>query len=50
MGAQTYALSDPAIYLIMKRKVKLTRPSPEGRPTILDIFGPGEIFGARVNF
>ncbi len=33
------------IYLIKKGRVKLTRTSAAGREVILDILGPGEIFG-----
>jgi CRP-like cAMP-binding protein len=34
-----------SIYLVKQGRVKLTRTSPEGREIILDILGPGEIFG-----
>lgn len=33
------------IYLVKEGRVKLTRTSAEGREVILDILGPGEIFG-----
>lgn len=33
------------IYLVKQGRVKLTRTSAEGREVILDILGPGEIFG-----
>lgn len=33
------------IYLVKQGRVKLTRTSVEGREIILDILGPGEIFG-----
>ncbi len=33
------------IYLVKQGRVKLTRTSSEGREVILDILGPGEIFG-----
>lgn len=33
------------IYLVKQGRVKLSRTSPEGREIILDILGPGEIFG-----
>lgn len=33
------------IYLVKQGRVKLTRTSAEGREIILDILGPGEIFG-----
>ena len=34
-----------SIYLVKQGRVKLTRTSAEGREVILDILGPGEIFG-----
>lgn len=34
-----------SIYLVKEGRVKLTRTSAEGREVILDILGPGEIFG-----
>ncbi len=34
-----------SIYLVKQGRVKLTRTSAEGREIILDILGPGEIFG-----
>lgn len=34
-----------SIYLVKKGRVKLTRTTSEGREIILDILGPGEIFG-----
>ena len=34
-----------SIYLMKQGRVKLTRTSAEGREVILDILGPGEIFG-----
>ncbi len=34
-----------SIYLVKQGRVKLTRTSSEGREVILDILGPGEIFG-----
>jgi CRP-like cAMP-binding protein len=33
------------IFLVKQGRVKLMRSSPEGREIILDILGPGEIFG-----
>ncbi|MDO3376867.1 Crp/Fnr family transcriptional regulator [Geoalkalibacter halelectricus] len=33
------------IFLVKQGRVKLLRASPEGREIILDILGPGEIFG-----
>ncbi|WP_305042197.1 Crp/Fnr family transcriptional regulator [Geoalkalibacter sp.] len=33
------------IFLVKQGRVKLIRSSPEGREIILDILGPGEIFG-----
>lgn len=39
-----YEQSD-SIYLVKQGRVKLTRTSAEGREVILDILGPGEIFG-----
>ncbi len=33
------------IYFLKTGHVKITRLSPEGRQTILDVIGPGEIFG-----
>lgn len=34
-----------SIFLVKQGRVKLIRSSPEGREIILDILGPGEIFG-----
>lgn len=46
-NCQLFFHDDPSdnIYLVKEGKVKLTRTSPEGRQIILDILGPGEIFG-----
>jgi len=46
--ATTFFLSQEksdSIYLVKEGRVKLSRTSPEGREIILDILGPGEIFG-----
>ena len=46
-NCQLFFLDDPSdnIYLVKEGRVKLTRTSPERREIILDILGPGEIFG-----
>jgi CRP-like cAMP-binding protein len=46
-NCQLFFADDPSdnIYLVKEGQVKLTRTSAEGREIILDILGPGEIFG-----
>jgi CRP-like cAMP-binding protein len=46
-NCQLFFADDPSdnIYLVKKGQVKLTRTSADGREIILDILGPGEIFG-----
>lgn len=39
-----------AVYLIKEGKVKLVQVTPEGRAVILDVAGPGEVFGEMALF
>lgn len=46
-GCQLFFADEPSdnIYLVKEGRVKLSRSSTDGREVILDILGPGEIFG-----
>jgi CRP/FNR family transcriptional regulator len=46
-GCQLFFADEPSdsIYLVKEGRVKLSRGSADGREVILDILGPGEIFG-----
>jgi CRP-like cAMP-binding protein len=46
-GEAVFVLGDPgtSLCLVETGQIKLSLPSPEGREVIIDLLGPGEVFG-----